>query len=40
VSAVWKTREVLFPLRVEEDIVRGTTPGAVVPGGVDRGATP
>jgi hypothetical protein len=35
VSAVWKSREVSFPLRIEEDIVRGATPG-----GVDRGTTP
>jgi hypothetical protein len=35
VSEVWKTREVSFPLRIEEDIVRGATPG-----GVDRGAAP
>jgi uncharacterized repeat protein (TIGR01451 family) len=35
VSAVWKTREVSFPLRIEEDIVRGAPSG-----GVDRGASP
>jgi uncharacterized repeat protein (TIGR01451 family) len=35
VKSVWKTREVSFPLRIEEDIVRGTTPGPV-----DRGAAP
>jgi hypothetical protein len=29
VSAIWKSREVRFPLRVEEDIVRGKpAPGA------------
>jgi uncharacterized repeat protein (TIGR01451 family) len=40
ISAVWKTREVAFPLRIEEDIVRG---GAVrAPGILDAapGATP
>jgi len=40
VSAVWKTRDVSFPLRIEEDIVRGATLGGVAPSGVDRGAAP
>jgi uncharacterized repeat protein (TIGR01451 family) len=31
-GAVWKTREVSFPLRIEEDIVRGAKPGPIVPG--------
>ena len=40
VSAVWKSREVSFPLRIEEDIVRGAAPGGAGPDGADRGATP
>jgi len=40
VGAVWKTRAVSFPLRIEEDVVRRVPPAASGGDAAERGATP